>query len=244
MLCGMAAGLLHAGWAAERHLRGRIVRFTWYGAPQLREGQRWQVSARVRPPWGYRNPAGFDYERWLFGQRLHGTGYIRRGSLVAAGAHGGRAGFADWLEQRGTPHRAMILVLSHGDDSGITARQWEMLRASGAVHLVVISGLHVGMVAGLLLVAARFLAGLAPGRRLSSAGIYLLVLFAVLLWDPLVVHQQGFWLSFAAAGVLVGHFARTYPRRGWLWQLVCTQMVLLLVLSPSINSLSVGSSNS
>src|SRR5690606_20839031 len=38
---------------------------------------------------------------------------------------------------------------------GFTERQWEDLRRSGTSHLVAISGMHVGLVAGLVFLAAR-----------------------------------------------------------------------------------------
>jgi competence protein ComEC len=31
---------------------------------------------KLKRPRGFRNPGGFDYERWLFQQRLRATGYV------------------------------------------------------------------------------------------------------------------------------------------------------------------------
>jgi competence protein ComEC len=60
---------------------------TWYNPPELHAGDVWQVTAKVRPPWSYQNPGGFDYERWLLSEHLHGTlirGYFLCSSESAA----------------------------------------------------------------------------------------------------------------------------------------------------------------
>lgn len=56
----------------------RRVRLRWYGdPPNLRPGERWQLSLQLRPPEGFLNPAGFYYQSWLFQRRLGATGYVR-----------------------------------------------------------------------------------------------------------------------------------------------------------------------
>ena len=42
--------------------------------PALRAGERWQLTARLKAPHGERNPHGFDYELWLWGQGVQGVG--------------------------------------------------------------------------------------------------------------------------------------------------------------------------
>ena len=54
------------------------VRLDWYGEhgdPQ--PGERWQLAVRLRRPGGYANPGGFDYEQWLYRERIRATGYVR-----------------------------------------------------------------------------------------------------------------------------------------------------------------------
>jgi competence protein ComEC len=262
-------------------LSGRNVRLTWYDAPILRSGQIWNVNAKIRPPWSYQNPGGFDYERWLFGQRLDGTGYVREGTLLEMPPEVLQSHeFADWLTER-SRHAGIVAALGQGDASRVTPEQWQWFRASGTVHLLVVSGLHVGIVAGVVfflgLIVARalpaallcwgsrrlasvlaivgtglfvlstgsglpairawmmsstLLLALAAGRRCSWLLLYGLGLATVLAWDPLAVHQQGFWLSFAAVAVLLGYFVPSVESRGWLSQLLWTQLVLYIGLTP------------
>ena len=48
-------------------------------------------------------------------------------------------------------HAGLIAALTVGIRSDMTARDWEVLLATGTIHLVAISGLHIGLVAGLAL---------------------------------------------------------------------------------------------
>ncbi len=272
------------------------VRLAWYDPPTLLPGQHWRVEGRLRPPWGYRNSAGFDYERWLLGQGLNGTGYVRTGRLesqddVPTSGHPDlRKQLREAIEARDLAQGPFILALLLGDDSRISARAWQVLRDSGTLHLFVVSGLHVGMIAGLIFQLGRGLTRLCPvlllqvgsrrmasalagmgsgayvwltgagvpamrawlmsiatlallsaGRKVSLQRVLMLVLAVVVLADPLLVHQQGFWLSFAAVLALVGYFRPRIPgdpREGFfrwresLYQLLTAQLVLFFSLSP------------
>ena len=237
------------------------VRLSWYDPPELLRGDLWQAEGRLRPPWGNLNPGGFDYERWLLGEGLAGSGYVRTGKPLRTSTAPAdvrtrlRSTFADWLKRREVQHAGIMLALMLGDDSRLSQTAWRLLRDSGTVHLLVVSGLHVGLVSGflfiigrqlarlagplLLWIDARRLAGLfalagsgayvllsgagvpavrawlmsalvlqalASGRVIRGLNVVLLVMALVLIANPLVVHQQGFWLSFrcgAGVGCLV-----------------------------------------
>ena len=77
------------GAAQRRPARCRArIALGWYGGfhedaalsqPQreLRAGQRWRFTVRLRRPHGNLNPHGFDYELQLFEQGVRATGYVR-----------------------------------------------------------------------------------------------------------------------------------------------------------------------
>jgi len=147
-------------------LVGRTLRLGWYDAPPLARGEFWQLRVRLRRPWGYVNPGGFDYERWLLAGAVAGTGSVRAGFPSRAEARPGP--FARWQRRvrealAPLPLRrgAVLLALGSGDDSRIDAALWERLRQTGTIHLLVVSGLHVGLVAGLAWLACGWLARLA-----------------------------------------------------------------------------------
>ena len=132
------------------------LRLSWYGAPELKAGERWQLKVRLKRPHGFANPGSSDYERTLFSHGIGALGYVRAGgkNLRLAEAWGlarWRQELADLLEIQlsGSPYRGIVKALGVGVQEGISEEQWEVLRRTGTAHLVAISGLHIGMVAGL-----------------------------------------------------------------------------------------------
>ena len=58
----------------------RRVSLTWYanpGVPELRAGQRWQFTVRLRRPHGTANPHGSDLEVWMLERGIRAVGYVR-----------------------------------------------------------------------------------------------------------------------------------------------------------------------
>ncbi|MEQ9003504.1 MAG: ComEC/Rec2 family competence protein, partial [Pseudomonadales bacterium] len=153
-------------------LSDRRLRLTWYGAPAVAAGDRWMLRAVVRPPWSYANPSGFDYERWLLASGIHGTGYVRSGRLLEPAPSGilthTRSALAAHLGSPDLAHGPVLSALLLGRSGGIDDGLWDRFRATGTVHLMVISGLHVSLAAGL-----GYLLG-----RLAASALPLLLLYA------------------------------------------------------------------
>ncbi|HSH29425.1 MAG TPA: DNA internalization-related competence protein ComEC/Rec2 [Thiohalobacter sp.] len=157
----------------------RRLRLSWYDPQQVpRVGERWRLRVRLKPPWSFRNPGGFDYEAWLFRQRIGATGYVRDqagerlGGPVWYRPAAWRQVVHDGLEERmlSRPGGAVVLALALGARHGLTDAQWELYRMTGTSHLMAISGLHVGLVAGLCFGLVRLLWAASPGlvRRLAA----------------------------------------------------------------------------
>jgi competence protein ComEC len=158
-----------------------VVRLSWYGAtPRLRPGQRWQLRVRLKPPNGFMNPGGFDYERWLFRQGIRATGYVRPhgaqrqpGLTLTPSVRLNRLRME--LAQRiasVVPEgdgRGVLLALTLGIRDGIPQGRWQTLLDTGTNHLIAISGLHVGMVAAVIGLLMRRLWALAPRLTLLLA---------------------------------------------------------------------------
>ena len=54
-----------------------LVRLNWYSTPpSLKPGDYLQLRVKLKAPSGFMNPGGFDYEKWLFQQRIAATGYV------------------------------------------------------------------------------------------------------------------------------------------------------------------------
>ncbi|NOQ14097.1 MAG: DNA internalization-related competence protein ComEC/Rec2 [Methyloprofundus sp.] len=137
------------------------LRLSWYHPKQrVTAGQRWQFFVKLKRPHGTLNPGGFDYEKWLFARHIGATGYIRqagKAKLLATkplwlSLSVMRQTFIDLLQQQqlSSDSRALIKALTLGDKSSISTQQWQVLSKSGTSHLMAISGLHIGLVAGII----------------------------------------------------------------------------------------------
>jgi len=145
------------------------IRLSWY-EPELVPGvgEVWRLRVRLRRPHGYANPAGFDYEGWLFRQRIAATGYVvahkdnRRIAETAIGMIPQiRRRFVERVTQL-LPEddaAAVLLAVGVGARHRITREQWDRYATTGTSHLMAISGLHIGLAAsGVFLLAWAFYA--------------------------------------------------------------------------------------
>lgn len=64
-----------SGW---HEFRGKVRLSNYAVIETMEAGERWRLAVRLKRPRGFSNPGGFDYERWLFEQRIIATGYIRK----------------------------------------------------------------------------------------------------------------------------------------------------------------------
>ncbi len=208
----------------------------------LRAGERWQLSARLKSPHGGSNPHGFDFELWLWEQGLQATGYVRAGPKDVAPQRLART-WAYPVERARQQVRdrifehvsdkkiaGVIAALVVGDQNAIDRADWDVFRAAGVAHLMSISGLHVTMFAwcAMLLTGALWrrserlcLALPAPTAGLLG-GVALATLYA--LFSGWGVPSQRTVLMLAAVGLLrMGVRRWPWPH---VWLLACAVVVL------------------
>lgn len=155
-------------------LAGKRVRLSWRNPPsELMPGQLWQGQVRLQPPRGFVNPGGFDYQAWLLGQRVAATGFVLEAQISAYAARFSLAQVRQQLKtdllasERAPRFAGIFAALLVGDRSDLGPAEWRVLQSTGTVHLMAISGLHIGLAAfwGYWVGAglARLLAFLLPG---------------------------------------------------------------------------------
>ena len=164
----------------------RKVLLNYYGGETVEPGQRWRFLLRLNRPHGFANPGGFDYEAWLFQRGISAKGYIRtsvsnellpdrnctsscRNSLLSLTPAKALLSSARFRLRRklldvmqDSRYSGIILALVLGDRSHVEAADWQRLTDSGSNHLFVISGLHIGMIAGFCFSLTRSLLRLFP----------------------------------------------------------------------------------
>lgn len=125
-------------------------------------GERWQFTVRLKRPHSTYNPHGFDMEAWALSEGVRATGSVRNKSgfkklddlvwrpsyLVNRVRENIGANIAQVLADK--PYAGVIRALVIGDDSQISAQDWQLYLRTGTNHLMSISGLHITMLSGLM----------------------------------------------------------------------------------------------
>ena len=141
---------LALGW-----YRGVDIDALMAGAPEdLRAGDRWQLTLRLKQPHGTMNPHGFDLELWLFERGIRASGSVRAvpgamnqrlGQAVGQPVQRARQAIRDAIT-REVPDGATAGVLAAlviGDQAAIERAEWDLFRTTGVAHLMAISGINV-----------------------------------------------------------------------------------------------------
>jgi competence protein ComEC len=182
-------------------------------APALTYGQKVELAAKIRLPRNYQNPEAFDYAGYLAAQHIYWTGAVASPSDIRplSGQCGLRPlgwiyAIRTWALNRltllypGDPHTAGLLSATLlGVTNGVERRWTEDFRATGTYHALVISGLHVSVLAITILTILR----LFQFRRVPALAVATLVgwVYAVLCGfnAPVVRSAAGFTFFFIAA---------------------------------------------
>ena len=179
-------------WSEERGfaVRGH-ARIVWYDTlTALRQGDRVVVKGMLRRPAGAHNPGDFDYRAWLASQGIHTQLSAAGGSRLLLLDRDRDPLLQRWLIRPVCEHilatlagglegekRALLSALLIGVRSGIDDELRQEFSRVGVVHVLAVSGLHVGFVLAALLLFINLLR--IPHRArlpLLLAALYLYVL--------------------------------------------------------------------
>jgi competence protein ComEC len=230
---------------AVRHPQAGIpprIQLSWYRNQVLpRAGEIWRLQVKLRSPRGLANPGGFDYERWLFRKGIGATGYVLRGQRQ----RGAESGAAEWLlSVQDAIYRELaarvpegiqqelVFALVLGHKQGLHDSHRKILATTGTAHLLAISGLHIGLVSGLVFWLVRLAVGTCwpAASRQGECLAWLLCLAAALFYACLA----GLALPTRRALLMLGLFAlfklMRLPLAGWrTW---CLALGAVCVLDP------------
>ena len=153
--------------------RVRIVLHDMAEAELPAPGTRVMTTAHLMPPPPPAAPQAYDFERASWFNQLGAIGYTRVPLLRAAApapqdlgmmAHRIRRNLSQAIQTRipGQPG-AMAAAILTGDRAGLSEATREDMRRSNLAHLIAISGLHMGLLAGFVFAALRY--GLALAGR-------------------------------------------------------------------------------
>lgn len=135
----------------------------------LKPGQRIALTANLSPPAGPTEPGGFDFQRHAWFLQIGAFGYSRAPPVLLEPAADGfsLAGFRHAIGTALTARlpeeiSGIVKALTIGDRAGISEEVLEDLRVSNLAHLLAISGLHMGLLAGTVFGALRLVFAFSP----------------------------------------------------------------------------------
>lgn len=199
------------------------------------------MTAHLSPPSGPIEPHGFDFRRTAWFDRLGAVGYTRTPALVLRAVDGEglgvyriRQSIAAWFRESidgeaGDVAAALIV----GERSGLDPQTLEALRATNLAHLLAISGLHMGLLTGLVFGALRVLIVSMPwlpprwnAKKLAAVGALAIGAVYLLLSGANVATQRAFiMVALVLCAVLL-------DRRALTLRTVAIAGLVVLTLSP------------
>ncbi len=203
----------------------------------LRYGDRIELEGILRRPNGQRNPGGFDYRSYLARRAAFGILYPHRGQEIVTTTRSGFPLF-HWTEKLRRRVESVIDKAYHeqpihsqvlkgmflGQQSGLAPDVLDAFRNSGSIHILAVSGLHVGLIATVCFFGFSLL-------RLPQKATDLLTIAAVILYACLV----GFRPSVFRASLMAVIFlvSRIIERDRDLYNLLAFAALVLLLMNPA-----------
>ncbi|TDK53695.1 ComEC/Rec2 family competence protein, partial [Antarcticimicrobium luteum] len=203
-------------------------------------GARVMTTAHLAPPQGPAEPGGFDFRRHAWFQRLGAVGYTRAPLVLVA-----PPGRDLWLFRLRMAAAARVraalpgdtggfaAAVTTGDRSGVGQATLEALRASNLAHLLAISGLHMGLLAGFVFAAIRLalaaipvLALRLPARKIAAGAAIAAAAGYFALSGGNVATERAFVMTVVLLGAVM------VDRRAFSLRAVALAALVVLTLRP------------
>ena len=236
------------------------LRLSWQKSTiDLAQGQRLSLNVKLKPAHGLANIGTFNYLSWLKAHNIVATGYVvnprkkknskyhsqeaedlkslKKNKLLIADITTRQTLFEHY--QSLTPNHKLtpvLLALAFGERSSLNSELWQTLQTTGTSHLIAISGLHVGLLAGSAFFIVMLLFKYIPLRNPCWQQInsrYLAITVSLLL-ATVYAYLAGFSLPTQRALVMLNLYwiSRVVGIKLSAKRLILITIFILLVISP------------
>ena len=224
--------------------RPERVRISLHGeAPEIVPGARIRTTGHLSPPQGPAEPGGFDFRRHAWFKRLGAVGYTRKAVVVLAPPAPGSAGVRVFAARMAAASRirevlpgdvgGFAAAVTTGDRSAVSRDALTALRASNLAHLLAISGLHMGLLAGFVFGALRLAMAMVPAlalrlptRKLAAVGALIVAAGYLVLSGGNVATERAFVMTAVVLGAVL------VDRRAFSLRAVAMAALIVLALRP------------
>ena len=205
--------------------------------PELNYGQRVEIQARVHKIRGYHNPGSFDFAIWAARRNLYWNAIMHAGDrprILPGRCRSRFYAMVCWLRSaalrrierlypRDEKSRGLMQGVLIGDNTKIEKMWTDDFRRTGTYHTLVISGLHVTVLAAVFL----FLLRVCFLPELSA-----LAITCAATWLYVFVSGFGAPAARAASGLTLFLIARYFHRRGRVLNLLAAIALVFLLTDP------------
>ncbi len=176
--------MTQAGEGTGGHVFSGRLRVTWREPDRtFLPGDEVSFTARVHPPSGTRNPGGFDYGAYLAHQGIDAVASVSGpGRVVLAAAPPRFSRWTSWriierwrdrirqaaLATLSDPARGIFLGIIVGEQGYLTDEVRDAFMATGTVHILSISGSHLGLLAVLSFMLVKGVCRILPALWLLA----------------------------------------------------------------------------
>ncbi|MDR2853729.1 MAG: competence protein ComEC family protein [Prevotellaceae bacterium] len=209
-------------------------------AKSLLYGDRLLLEAQFQPPQPALNPDAFDYGKYLRRQGVGATAYVGNNRWEKVGENGDFSLFR-------TANRLRNYLLQIYRELGLTGNEFAVVaaltigytdeidpdlmsgyNASGAVHILSVSGLHVGIIYGFLLVVLGIFFKNSQFHRIFKGVVIVLLLWAYAFLTGLSpsVIRSAFMFSFVA-------LALCFERKSDIYNSIFASAFIMLLINPN-----------
>ncbi|WP_411062265.1 DNA internalization-related competence protein ComEC/Rec2 [Vibrio chagasii] len=136
----------------EKLIFPQLIKLRLFTPFKLTLGDEVHLSVSIKPVSGKLNEAGFDLEKHLFSTGVTANANYRTNTKYRI--HSSNHLRARWFERSldnlsQLKNNDLIVALSFGYRDLIPSLRWDLLKSSGLIHLMAISGLHIGIAFGI-----------------------------------------------------------------------------------------------
>jgi competence protein ComEC len=226
-------------------VEGKILLSVRGGNRLYKYGDLIRVKTRPKRPHNFKNPSGFDYERYLKYRGIRVCGFVdnpssiviireNQGNMLKMKLEKFRSVLRKLIEEKASfPEARIIQALILGERKEIPGDIRESFNRAGVSHILAISGFHIGMVAFFSILIVRYI---------MKSSEYLLLRFniykvsAVFSLVPVITYAfiAGFGISTVRATIMILAFltAILCGRERDLFNILALAALVILTISP------------
>lgn len=214
----------------------------------IKAGDLVAVRARLGRPRGFQNPGTFNYGQFLSRKNIWITGTIRSPLHVARINRSPtlfntirylperlRSKISDTIDQSVSPHYSPLYkAVLIGDRSAVDKNTLELFKKTGCMHILAISGLHMGIISAILFITIYWLSRRSewlmlhiPGRKTAA----LLCLLPLALYTLIAGGNTPVIRSFLMSTVIIT--ALCVNRRKQALTILALAALLILIMNPT-----------